>query len=57
MEEGYYDPNEQALFSYETRDKIRNVASEEEREWIVSNCRVGTHLDDAVPTVDEKEEE
>jgi hypothetical protein len=47
MEEGFYDPKEEAIFSYgEDREKIRNVESEEEREWIVNNCRVGITMDE-----------
>jgi hypothetical protein len=56
LEEGYYDPKEQAVFSYQSGDKIRNVESEEEREWIVSNCREGINLDEGVRTGDQKEE-
>lgn len=46
VQDGYYDPNEQAIFTYDTKDKIRNVETEEEREWIVNNCRVGIIMDE-----------
>lgn len=48
MEIGYYDPNECAIFSYTTKDKIRNVEKEEEKEWIINNCRVGVSMDDII---------
>ena len=54
MEIGYYDPNEQAIYSYQTKDKIRNVEKEEEREWIINNCRVGVSMDDFIHDEDEE---
>ncbi|CAE7578544.1 morn5 [Symbiodinium microadriaticum] len=38
---GYYDPEEDAVMSYATGDKLRDV-DEAEKEWILTNCRKGT---------------
>jgi hypothetical protein len=40
LQTGYYDPKEDAVMSYATGDRLRNVDNAE-REWILANCRKG----------------
>lgn len=37
---GYFDPEEGVVMSYATGDKLRDV-DEEEKAWILANCRKG----------------
>ena len=38
---GYYDPKDLSLKSYDKHEEIRRP-TDSERNWILSNCRVGT---------------